>query len=317
MKIFITGGAGFIGNNLVERLVKTGHAITVYDNFSSGKKNLLPSSSSSLQIIRGDVLDFDRLLNSIKGNDFVYHLSANPDVRRGSQKSDLDLQQETIATYNVLECMRRANIKKIVFPSSMTVYGRVQNKLVGEYFGPCLPISLYGAAKLSCEAMISAFCETFNFQAWVFRLANVIGKRTTHGVIYDLINKLIKNPKRLEVLGDGNQSKPYILVDDVLDGMQFAVDHSKAKVNLFNLGASDAVSVKEIVRIIIENMGLKGTKIQYEKTPYGWIGDVPKFNLDVSKIENLGFKIKHSYSIDAVKIAVSQRLKEIQYNGKS
>ncbi|MDP3987525.1 MAG: NAD-dependent epimerase/dehydratase family protein [Candidatus Levybacteria bacterium] len=313
MKTFITGGAGFIGSSLSEKLIKDGHLVTVYDNFSSGQKNFLSKIllSKKLKIIEGDVLDFGKLSKNIKGNDFIYHLSANPDVRKGSRDTKLDLEEETIVTYNVLEAMRKNNINKIVFPSSMTVYGKASGK-VDEKYGPCMPISLYGAAKLSCEAMISAFCESFGMRAWVFRFANVIGKRLTHGVIYDLINKLINDPKNLQVLGNGNQSKQYILLDDVLDGLSFALRNSKDRVNLFNLGVSDAITVKQIVKIIIEKMNLKEVNVKYQKNPYGWIGDVPTFNLDSARIKKLGFSPKYS-SYQAVEISVLQMLKDLNY----
>lgn len=309
MKVFITGGAGFIGSNLVKRLLKENHKIVVYDNFSSGKTSNL-SKNKNLKIITGDVLNNNKLEKSIKGFDTVYHFSANADVRKGTQKLDLDLKQETIATHNVLEAMRKNNIKKIVFPSSMTVYG-VQNGSISESYGPCLPISLYAACKLSCEAMVSAY-SSFGIQSWIFRFGNIVGSPGTHGVVYDLINKLIKNKKELEVLGDGNQNKPYIYIEDALDGMEYVVENAKEKVNLFNLGVDDSASVKEIVKIIISKMKLKDLKVNYQKTQYGWVGDVPKFNLSNNKIEHLGFKPKYSSS-NAIALAVSDRLKELNY----
>lgn len=312
MQAFVTGGAGFIGSHLVERLLKNGYQIVVYDNFSSGKKEYFSHIKlRKLTIIKDDVLNFKSLLKAMKGSDIIFHMSANADVRKGTIKTDIDLKQETIATYNVLEAMRVNHVKRIIFPSSMTVYGRARGT-VSESYGPCLPISLYGAAKLSCEAMISAYCETFGMRAWIARFANVVGKRATHGVIYDLINKLVANPKVLRVLGDGNQNKPYIYIDDALDGVFFAFNKANDRVNVFNIGVSDTLRVKEIVYIIKNKMNLRDAKIKYDKTPYGWKGDVAEFRLDISKLRKLDFKLKYS-TYEAIEMAVSDRLNEIGY----
>lgn len=313
MKIFVTGGAGFIGSHLVERLIARGDHVTVYDNFSSGKKAFLSRilGSKNLALIARDVLDFKRLKKAIGGHDVVYHLSANPDVRKGVLDTRLDLEQETIATYNVLEAMRQTDAKKIVFPSSMTVYGRAQG-MVSETYGPCLPISLYAAGKLSCEGLISAFCETFGFTGYILRFANVIGGRATHGVIYDLINKLLRNQKELEVLGDGRQNKPYIYIGDVLDGMEFVVKNAKESVNLFNVGALESIQVTKIARIIIKKMGLTNVVIRYTGTPYGWKGDVADFRLNIQKLKAMGFTPRYS-SHRAVELTVDTLLAEMGY----
>lgn len=313
MKVFVTGGAGFIGSHLSERLIEKGYSVTIYDNFSSGKKNFLTTilPSKKLRIIQADVLDPKRLGQEIAGHEIVYHLSANPDVRKGALDTRFDFEQNTVATYNVLEAMRQCRVSKIVFPSSMTVYGKAEG-IISESYGPCLPISLYAAGKLACEGMISAFCETFRFQAWILRFANIIGGRATHGVIYDLINKLLRNNKELEVLGDGKQDKPYIYIGDALDAMDFVVSHAKSNVNLFNVGTTDTIQVSHIAKIIIDKMGLKNIKIRYTGTPYGWKGDVPAFRLHIGRLARLGFK-PHYFSSQAVEQTVDALLAETGY----
>lgn len=310
MKAFVTGGAGFIGSHLTERLARDKHKVVVYDNFSSGKREYLKNvDHKNLRIIEGDVLYLKKLCQAMTGSDIVFHMSANADVRKGVDNTRLDLEQETIATYNILESMRKAGIKKIVFPSSMTVYGKVLNERVAEDYGPCLPISLYAAAKLSCEALISAFCNTFKMQSWIIRFANVVGSRANHGVIYDLVNKLIADSYSLHVLGDGEQNKPYIYITDAIAGIFFVLKNTNDRVNLFNLGTSDTIRVREIVEIILNIMKINDAKIKYEETSYGWKGDVPEFSLDITKIKKIGFSPKFT-SRQAVEKAVKDIVNE-------
>lgn len=313
MRAFVTGGAGFIGSHLVERLIAKKYPVTVYDNFSSGKKEFLTKviGRSNLKIIKGDVLDLEKLSSAIKNHGILYHFSANADVRKGLLKTDLDLKEGIISTYNVLEAGRKHQIKKIVFPSSMTVYGKA-NGSISETYGPCFPISLYGASKLSSESLISAFAHNFGMKAWILRFANVVGGCLTHGVIFDLINKLLKNNKELEVLGDGYQTKPYIHISDAVSAMSFIQDKANDVVNIFNVGVSDEINVREITKIIIQKMKLKNVKVKYQKITYGWKGDVEKFSLDISKLQKLDFKPKYS-ARKAIELAVEERLKKIKY----
>jgi UDP-glucose 4-epimerase len=229
MSCFISGGAGFIGSHLVDKLIAQGCKVTVFDNLSSGRKDFLSqhSNNPAFKLIQGDLLETDKLKKAIKAHDVVFHLAANPDARRGIEDTSLDLKLETIATYNVLESMRVNKIDKIVFSSSGTIYGETPVIPLPENYGPVLPISLYGAGKLACEGLISAFCSTFDMQAWIFRFANIVGSRTTHGVIYDFINKLKRNPHELEILGDGTQCKPYLHVSDCVNAILFAYKESQ------------------------------------------------------------------------------------------
>ena len=210
MKAFVTGGAGFIGSHLVDSLLKNGHSVTVYDNLSSGDKQFIQPHlhQEYFTFIKADLLDLKRVKKEIQDHDVVFHLAANPHVRLGEKQTDLDLNQGIVATYNILEAMRHSIIKKIVFSSSSVVYGETTEFSLPETYGPTLPISMYGAGKLGAEGLISAFCGTFDFQTWIYRFANVVGARGTHGVIVDFIEKLKKNPKELDILGDGKQCKP-------------------------------------------------------------------------------------------------------------
>jgi UDP-glucose 4-epimerase len=213
MRYFVTGGAGFIGSHLVDRLIRKGE-VTVYDNLSSGKREFIQHhlDNPDFSFIQADLLDFNRLIREMGEHDVVFHLAANPDARLGIQDTTLDLKQETLVTFNVLEAMRSNHIKKIVFSSSGTIYGETPKIPLPEDYGPILPISLYGAGKVASEALITAFCHTFDMQGWIYRFANIVGSRGTHGVIFDFIHKLNKNPSRLEILGDGTQEKPYLSV---------------------------------------------------------------------------------------------------------
>ena len=309
MKVFVTGGAGFIGSHLVDKLIGRGDSVTVFDNLSSGEKQFLEPhfKNKNFRFVEADLLDFDIIKNEIKGHDAIFHIAANPFVRLGEKQTRLDLDQGAIATYNILESMRLNDIKKIVFSSSSVVYAETPPIALPETYGPTLPISLYGAGKLAAEGLISAFCGTFGFQAWIFRFANVVGIRGTHGVIVDFIDKLNKNPKELEILGDGKQQKPYLHATEVCDGMLHGFGHSNEQVNLFNLGVDSNTTVTKIAEMVVEEMGLKDVEFKYTGGKRGWPGDVPRFQLDATKINKLGWKAKYT-SNDAVRKAIREIL---------
>ncbi len=309
MKVFITGGAGFIGSHLVDKLIEKGHTVTVYDNLSSGEEKYIIHNfeKENFDFIQGDLLDLDKIKNEIKGHDVIFHIAANPFVRLGETQTDLDLKQGAIATYNVLEAMKHNNITKIIFSSSSVVYGETPPMFLPETFGPTLPISLYGAGKLAGEGLISAFVGTFDFQAWIYRFANVVGSRGTHGVIIDFNEKLRKNPKELEILGDGKQQKPYLHVSDCVDGIVFGFEHSHEPLNLFNLSCDTDTTVTRIAEMVVEEMGLENVQFNYTGGSRGWKGDVPRFQLDAKKINTLGWKAKYT-SDDAVRKAIQEVL---------
>ena len=307
----ITGGAGFIGSHLVDRLVQIGK-VTIYDNLSSGKMEFISHNlkNGKATLVEADLLDLDKLTNCMKSHDVVFHLAANPEARAGLENTRLDLEQETVATYNVLEAMRSNGIKQILFSSSGTVYGDTPVIPLKESYGPVLPISLYGAGKLACEGLTSAFCHIFEMQGWIFRFANIVGGRGTHGVIFDFVHKLKKNPKELEILGDGKQEKPYLLVDELIDGMLLAYKNAKEDLNLFSLGTETSVSVNEIADIVVEEMGLKNVEYKYTGGSRGFPGDVPQIRFDTTKINQLGWRAKYT-SAQAVRIAAQRIIQEI------
>jgi UDP-glucose 4-epimerase len=311
MKYFITGGAGFIGSHLAEKLLDSG-AVTVYDNLSSGKDSFIKhlAGQKGFNFIKADLLDLDMLKKSMRGHDVLFHLAANPDVREAIRKTDTDLEQGTIVTYNVLESMRENGIDKVVFASSSTVYGETPVKPLAEDYGPLLPISLYGASKLACEGLISSFCHIFKMKAWIFRFANIVGPRATHGVIFDFINKLKENSDELEILGDGTQQKPYLYVNDCADGMLYGLKNADEQVNVYNLGANSSTRVSDIAKMLIEQMGLPNVKFNYTGGNRGWPGDVPQVRFDTSKMEKLGWKPGFT-SDEAVSKAITEIIKEI------
>jgi UDP-glucose 4-epimerase len=316
-RYFITGGAGFIGSHLVDRLMAEGNSVTVYDNLTSGREEFLSHHIDSplFRLIKNDLLDLDGLLETLKGHQVVFHLSANPDARWGIQDTALDLRQETTATYNVMEAMRRNGIKKIVFSSSGTIYGETPMIPLPEDYGPLLPISLYGAGKLASEGLISAFCNTFDMQAWIFRFSNIVGSRTTHGVIFDFINKLKKNVKELEILGDGTQRKPYLHVKDCVDGMLYAFRNSDERVNVFNLGPDSTTDVTTIARVIVEALGLRDIVFKYTGGKRGWPGDVPQVRFNVDKMKRLGWEANLT-SDEAVKKALEDTINSKLLSGQ-
>jgi UDP-glucose 4-epimerase len=308
MKCFVTGGAGFIGSHLVDRLIAEGNQVTIYDNFSSGRLEFIEQhlGQKTFKYVMADLLDFESIKKAVGGHDVVFHLSANPDARWGIENTRLDLEQETLATYNLLESMRLAKVNKIVMASSGTIYGETPVIPLTEDYGPVLPISLYGAGKVACEGLISAFCHTFGMQAWIYRFANIVGGRTTHGVIFDFINKLKKDQQVLEILGDGTQCKPYLHVKECVGGILFGLAHADEKVNVFNLGCDTATDVKTIAQMLVTEMGLKDVKFNFTGGDRGWPGDVPQVRYNVSRINNLGWHA--GYSSDE---AVRQAIKDI------
>lgn len=306
MRYFVTGGAGFIGSNCVSKLLsEPDNQVTVYDNLSSGKLEFLKEfeNNDRFTFIKGDLLDLEKLKSSVSGHEFVIHFAANPDIRLGTKNTDMDLKNGIRATYNLLESMRLSGVGKIAFTSSSTVYGEAAVIPTPENYGPLVPISLYAAAKLGAEAFITAYAYSFNIQAWIYRLANVIGRNGTHGVIVDFIEKLENNPNELEILGDGRQKKSYLIVEECVDAIMYTIENSNERVNIFNLGSSDQVSVKRIGELIVEELGLKNVEFKYTGGTRGWAGDVPIMMLNTDKIKNLGFGFKVN-SENAVRQAI-------------
>lgn len=306
---FLTGGAGFIGSNLCEKLLSSGKdKVVVYDDFSAGRREFLSEfiDNPRLKIIEGDVLDAKALMKGMKGVDVVWHLAANPDVRVGVGDTKTHLEQNLMATYNVLEAMRKGGVRRIVFTSTSTVYGEASVIPTREDYGPCVPISLYGASKLACEAIISSYCFTFGMSSVICRFANCVGKRGTHGVIYDFVNKLRRNPRKLEILGDGKQNKSYFLVDDCVDAMIHAEKLRDEVVGIYNVGSSDMIDVTELACIVVSELGLKDVKLSYTggvDGGRGWVGDVKVMQLSIEKLIASGYTPKYD-SAGSVRQAV-------------
>jgi UDP-glucose 4-epimerase len=302
MRYFITGGAGFIGSNLVDRLLADGHQVVAYDNFSTGIQDFLTNalSSKNFVFIKGDVLNRGELTKAMQTCDFVFHLAANADVRYGVKHPKKDLRQNTIATFNVLEAMRANSINKIAFSSTGSIYG--ESKIIPTPEDAPLPVqtSLYGASKLACEAMIEAYCEGFGFQSWIFRLVSILGERYTHGHVYDFYKKLLENPDELLILGNGHQKKSYLYIQDCIDATLFSIDKFKDKVNILNLGTNEYCEVNESITWIITHLGLK-PKLKYSGGNRGWVGDNPFIFLDTTKINNAGWKPKLSIRDSVIK----------------
>lgn len=317
-KHFITGGAGFIGSHLADRLTAEGNEVTVYDNFASGKMDNIKQhlGKKGFHFIQADLLDFDALKEAMKGYEIIWHLGANTDIIKGNNITDLDLNNCTIATRNVLEAMRQNDIDKLLFASSACVYGDALPIALNETFGPLLPINLYGAGKLACEGLISAYCHLFGINAWLFRFGNVVGARMGHGVIYDFIRKLRKNPGELEILGDGNQEKNFFLVEDCIEGMFQAFQNSNSQCDVFTLGCESFTRVTRIAQIVAEEMGLKNVKFKYTGGKRGWPGDTPVVHFDIRKMKKLGWEPRYS-SDEAVRVATRYLLgKEGSNRGK-
>lgn len=309
MKCFVTGGAGFIGSNLVDKLMEK-NEVTVYDNLSLGKREHISHhlNNKDFKFIENDLLNFEILKNSIKGHDVVFHLAANSDISN-NKVTDIDLKKGTLATYNVLEAMRLNNVKKIVFSSTSSIYGEAKTMPTPENYGPLFPISFYGASKLACEGLISAFCHNFGMQAWIFRFANIVGDRGTHGVLIDFIKKLEKDSREMEILGDGEQAKPYLYVKDCVDGIMYGFNNSNEEVNYFNLCTDGATKVRDIASMLVEEMNLINVKFKFTGTKRGWPGDIPQVRMDPTKISKIGWKNKLS-SDESVRKAIKALLKQ-------
>lgn len=310
-RIFVTGGAGFIGGHAVDRVLAEGHQVTVYDNLSSGRREAVErhAGEPGFTFVEADLLDLARLRKAIGGHDLVWHLAANTDIRHGVTRTDADLKNCVIATWNVLEAMRETGRRDLLFASSGVVYGDFEPGPLTETAGPLLPVSLYAAGKLSGEAFVSAYCSMFGLRAWMFRFANVIGGRTRHGVVYDFVQKLKQNPAELEVLGDGRQLKPYVLVDECVDGMLFAYRDvpltAEQPCDVFNLGTDTFISVSRIAEIVREEMGLPAARIRFTGGRRGWPGDAPLILMGVDKLRQRGWVAKHT-SEEAVRLAARE-----------
>jgi UDP-glucose 4-epimerase len=290
MKAFVTGAAGFIGSTLTDRLLEAGHTVIGYDNFSTGREEFLENARKSdrFDLCEGDTLDLAKLKRAMAGCEAVFHLAANADVRHGPEHTRKDLEQNTIATANVLEAMREAGVRRIAFSSTGSVYGEPQAFPTPEDAPFPVQTSLYGASKLAAEGLIAAYCEAFGMQGWIFRFVSILGERYTHGHVFDFHRQLTEHPETLRVLGNGKQRKSYLYVQDCIDAILLALDRAGAGVNLFNLGTDEYCMVDDSIGWIAGRLGLDPVR-EYTGGERGWVGDSPFIFLDCSRIRALGW----------------------------
>jgi UDP-glucose 4-epimerase len=293
MKAFVTGCAGFIGSSLTDRLLSTGWTVVGIDDFSTGQRRFLGSAANNpnFRLVEADLLDIGALQAAMRGAHCVFHFAANADVRLGTAHPCKDLEQNTVATHNVLEAMRANNIRKIAFASTGSVYGEAAVFPTPEDAPFPVQTSLYGASKLACEGLISAYCEGFDFQSWIFRFVSILGERYSHGHVFDFYKQLRSHPTYLEVLGNGRQRKSYLYVQDCVDAILLALSRAKARVNLFNLGVDSYCEVNDSIAWISAELGLK-PQIMYSGGDRGWAGDSPFIFLDTARIRALGWQPK-------------------------
>lgn len=303
MKYFVTGGAGFIGSNMVDRLLsEPENEVVAYDNFSTGRREFLEDAlkNDRFTLVEGDTLDPDAMTKAMKGCEFVFHFAANADVRMGCEHPKKDLEQNTIATFNVLEAMRANGIKRIGFSSTGSVYGEAEVIPTPEDAPFPIQTSLYGASKLACEGLLAAYAEGFGYTAYIFRFVSILGERYTHGHVFDFCKKLKDDPNHLHILGDGHQKKSYLYVKDCMEAILTVVHNAKEKVNIYNLGTDEYVEVNDSVRFICGKLGVK-PEFTYAGGERGWIGDNPFIYLDTKKVRSLGWTPKATIEDGVVK----------------
>ena len=312
MKVFVAGGAGFIGSHIVHRLMtETQHDVTVFDNFTSGQKwHLEPHlADSRLTIVSGDLKAVEEVTAAMQGAERAYHFAANPDIAKAMRQPDVDFWEGTYLTQNLLEAARLTGLKELLYASGSGVYGDVGTLAVTEDHAPMLPISPYGASKLSCEATIHAYTHMFGLKARVFRFANVVGPRQTHGVAYDFIRRLRTEPSRLSILGDGSQSKSYIHVDDIVAGLQYFGARDTAPYTYYHLATEDYLTVREIADLVVEEMGLSDVRYEFSGGSRGWSGDVPIVRFNLAKAHGAGWRAGRSCK-EAMRASIQAMLAE-------
>ncbi len=310
MKVFVSGGAGFIGSHLTDALRHRGDSVTVYDNLSTGRIDLIRHhlGDPAFRFVEDDLLNADRLAAEVKGHALVVHLASNADIAASVDRPEIEMDGIR-GTFNLLDAMRTGGVKRIVYLSGSGVYGESGPGPFSEAFGPLLPISLYGASKLAGEGLISAFSHFYDFQAWIMRPANIVGPRQTHGVILDFVRNLRRDPDRLDILGDGRQSKSYLHVEDLLEALFLVLERARERVNLFNVASDDTITVSEIASIVTRTMGLECVELRFAGGARGWKGDVPRLRFDLDRIRGLGWRARHR-SARAVERAARELLEE-------
>jgi len=317
-RVFISGGAGFIGSHLVRSLLESAgtNRIVIFDNFTSGQRSYIEAAAKDarVEVVKADLKELSAVTEAMAGCDTVFHLAANPDIAKAVSQPDIDFWEGTYLTQNVLEAMRINKVGKILYTSGSGVYGENNRVAFAEDYGPCIPISTYGASKLACEGLIAAYCHMFDLTGRAFRFANVVGPRQTHGVGYDFIRRLKANTTQLRILGDGSQKKSYIHVEDVLSAVRLADERATLNYDVFNVATKDYITVAEIADLAVKVSGLSPQDVKYEFTggDRGWKGDVPIVRFDCSKISALGWKARRT-SAEAVTDAMKAMLEELTH----
>ena len=311
--VLITGGAGFIGSHLAEKLIESGIKVKVLDNLVTGKKENLENcwNNKNFEFFQQDLgnLENDDFLDNV---DIVFHLAADPEVRTGYDKPENSFNQNVVNTFNLLQKIKHSKVKKLLFASSSSVYGNATVLPTPENYSPLLPISHYGASKLACEALISSFCHNYDIDGIIIRPANVIGARGHHGLIWDLIHKLKNDQTKLEILGNGRQSKSFIHISDAIEGIFHIINNTKEKIEIFNIGSEDSIEIINVAKIVCKNMNLENIVIhtkEKEEGGIGWKGDIKKAHLDIKKLKSLGWNVNLS-SITSADLTSQEIIRE-------
>ena len=311
--VLITGGAGFIGSHLAEKLIESGIKVKVLDNLVTGKKENLKNcwNKKNFEFFQQDLGNLDNV-DFLDNVDIVFHLAADPEVRTGYDKPENSFNENIVNTFNLLQKIKHSKVKKFMFASSSSVYGNANVLPTSENYSPLLPISHYGASKLACEALISSFCHNYDIDGMIIRPANVIGSRGRHGLIWDLIHKLKKDQSKLEILGNGKQSKSFIHISDTIEGIFHIINNTKEKIEIFNIGSEDSIEIMNVAKIVCKNMNLENIMIQTKENEddgTGWKGDIKKAHLDIKKLKSLGWNTNLS-SIESADLTSQEIIKE-------
>ena len=311
--VLVTGGAGFIGSHLAEKLIESGISVKVLDNLVTGKKKNLENcwNKKNFEFFQQDLANLENI-DFLENVNTVFHFAADPEVRTGYDKPENSFNENIVNTFNLLQKIKHSKVKKFVFASSSSVYGNANVLPTPENYSPLLPISHYGASKLACEALISSFCHNYDIDGVIIRPANVIGARGHHGLIWDLINKLKNDQTKLEILGNGKQTKSFIHISDVIEGISYIINNTKEKIEIFNIGSEDSIEIINVAKIVCKNMNLENIMIQTkenEKDGVGWKGDIKKAHLDIRKLKSLGWNVTLS-SIKSADLTSREIIKE-------
>lgn len=315
--ILVIGGLGFIGSHFVDKLLELDKNVTIFDNLSSGNTKWINVhiKNPRFRLIKGDLVTQSDLNIAVQGQDLVLYVGGNSDIPAGTVDTSLHLKNNILGMHNLLGAMRENSVKEIIFSSSSTVYGELPIK--SENSGPLLPISLFGASKVACESLISAYCSLFGIRGWIFRLGNVVGDRMHRGVIHDFILKLSKDPSQLDVLGEGKQSRSFIFIDDVIEGMLYAYEHAELDeskpCDVFNISSSDTANMKGVIQAVLIAMNLNQVEIRYSGERRGWKGDLNNVSLNIEKIKKIGWTPKHN-SQESLDIAAKKLFNSLQKN---